>query len=377
MARIRQMRKARCLVVGVALVAALLGTSAGISSASQARNSNKPLKVALILEGPDNDNSYNQVGYEGFESAQHHFGSAMQSTVEQNVPDESGVRPGGRGFDWQRLQIVLLSMGPVGRPTLSPWRRRHPGIRIEEFESAVTAKNYGAYNINYAEPSYIVGMMLAAASKTGLLGMVTSFPFPGILAIVDGMELGARAVNAKATMHVTYVSSFDDPAKETLAAQALVGSGVDALADVQDDAATCLVAQKDNVPCTDQNLVKSASTGPTTYLASYFYDFTPIYEQVIADVLAKKSVPKSIFEGWRQGADRVGSFGPKYDKLVRASIRARIASKEAALKAGKFQVFQGPIFDQQGKLKVPAGKSLTASQILSLNWVVKGVIGKQ
>lgn len=52
-------------------------------------------------------------------------------------------------------------------------------------------------------------------------------------------------------------------------------------------------------------------------------------------------------------------------------------AKEAALRAGTFHVYQGPIVDQQGQTKVPTGKRLNASQILSLNWAVKGVIGKQ
>jgi basic membrane lipoprotein Med (substrate-binding protein (PBP1-ABC) superfamily) len=357
-------------------MAALLGASASSSSASKPSGSNGPLKVALILDGPNNDNSYNQVGYDGFEAAQHHFGSAMQSTVEQNVPESPQAAQVVEGLIGKGYTLFFIH-GTGYETYLKPVALAHPGIRIEEFESAVTGTNYGAYNIDYSQPSYIVGMMLAAASKTGHLGAVASFPFPGILSIVDGMELGAQAVNPKATMHVLYVSSFDDPAKETLAAQALVNGGADALADVQDDPATCQVAQKDHVPCTDQNLITSASYGPTTYLASYFYDFTPIYEQILGDVLAKKSVPTSIFEGWTNGAVRVGSFGPAYDKLVPPSMRARIVAKEAALRAGTFHVYQGPIVDQQGQTKVPTGKRLNASQILSLNWAVKGVIGKQ
>ena len=52
-----------------------------------------------------------------------------------------------------------------------------------------------------------------------------------------------------------------------------------------------------------------------------------------------------------------------------------IASKLAALKKGSFYEFQGPIYDQSGKLRVPKGKKLSLGDILAMNWLVKGVVG--
>ena len=45
--------------------------------------------------------------------------------------------------------------------------------------------------------------------------------------------------------------------------------------------------------------------------------------------------------------------------------------------SGKFHVFQGPIYDQGGKLKVAPGKKLKLIQDLyTMQWLVKGVVGK-
>jgi hypothetical protein len=52
-----------------------------------------------------------------------------------------------------------------------------------------------------------------------------------------------------------------------------------------------------------------------------------------------------------------------------------IASKRAAIVSGKFYEFQGPLYDQGGKLKVPKGKRMTLPEILSVNWLVKGIEG--
>ena len=49
--------------------------------------------------------------------------------------------------------------------------------------------------------------------------------------------------------------------------------------------------------------------------------------------------------------------------------------KKADLISGKFYEFKGPLYDQSGKLKVPAGKSLTVNDLYAMNWLVKGVVG--
>jgi hypothetical protein len=42
---------------------------------------------------------------------------------------------------------------------------------------------------------------------------------------------------------------------------------------------------------------------------------------------------------------------------------------------GTFYEFQGPLYDQSGKLRVPKGKRMSLPEILSMDWLVKGVEG--
>ena len=60
---------------------------------------------------------------------------------------------------------------------------------------------------------------------------------------------------------------------------------------------------------------------------------------------------------------------------VSAKTKAAIGAKRAALISGKFYEFTGPLYDQKGKLRVPAGKKLTVKDLYAQNWLVKGVIG--
>jgi simple sugar transport system substrate-binding protein len=44
--------------------------------------------------------------------------------------------------------------------------------------------------------------------------------------------------------------------------------------------------------------------------------------------------------------------------------------------AGKILPFAGPLKDQSGKLRVPAGSSLPDDKIATMDWLVEGVEGK-
>jgi basic membrane protein A len=53
----------------------------------------------------------------------------------------------------------------------------------------------------------------------------------------------------------------------------------------------------------------------------------------------------------------------------------KIADAEAKIKAGTFEPFTGPLYDQQGTVKVQAGVKMTDDEIWNMGWFVKGVIG--
>jgi simple sugar transport system substrate-binding protein len=69
---------------------------------------------------------------------------------------------------------------------------------------------------------------------------------------------------------------------------------------------------------------------------------------------------------------RVGEFGPKVPKKVQDEI----LNQQKAVGSGKLLPFKGPITDNEGKLVVPAGQSLSDAQILNMNYLVQGVQGR-
>ena len=57
-------------------------------------------------------------------------------------------------------------------------------------------------------------------------------------------------------------------------------------------------------------------------------------------------------------------------------VRNEIQQIQNDIVSGKRQIFQGPIRDNEGKPVVSAGQSLSPVQILNMNYLVEGVVGK-
>ena len=67
----------------------------------------------------------------------------------------------------------------------------------------------------------------------------------------------------------------------------------------------------------------------------------------------------------------IAPFGPKVPQEAQDKVNALVDD----LNAGKLAIFNGPLTDQDGKVRVEEGKALTDEEMGNLDWFVKGVIG--
>ncbi|HYP41706.1 MAG TPA: BMP family ABC transporter substrate-binding protein, partial [Chloroflexia bacterium] len=79
--------------------------------------------------------------------------------------------------------------------------------------------------------------------------------------------------------------------------------------------------------------------------------------------------------GWKEGVVDLAPIA----EFVPADVKTMADDEIAKFKSGEqtiFTIFTGPINDQAGAEKVPAGTTLTADDLLSkMNWFVEGVEG--
>ncbi|HEY7280257.1 MAG TPA: BMP family ABC transporter substrate-binding protein [Actinomycetota bacterium] len=365
------MRKGLWALAGTVLLMAAACGSSGNGNTNGSGSG--PLKVAFILDGPINDGGFNQGIYNGIQQLQQHFGSKVQATYKQNIPENpqsaqviDSLIQGGN--------TVIFATSYGYHTFVAKAAKANPDVKFMQYESTELAPNLSEYYFGIDQSWYLAGMTAGAATKSGHMGMVASFPIPALLIQVNAFELGAQSVNPQATTRVIWLSSWYDPAKATQAAKSLVASGVDTLANTMDDASVVQVAEQNNVPVVGHDLDQE-KFAPNSWLTGAMFVNGPYFIREVGDALNGSWKSENFFGELKDGVTALAPFGKAYQTDVPSDVKSQLQQKLSALKQGTFDDFTGPISDQNGKVQVPAGHVMTATEKEQMNFLVQGVLG--
>ena len=110
---------------------------------------------------------------------------------------------------------------------------------------------------------------------------------------------------------------------------------------------------------------------PKNYLTGLTHDWGGLYTRVAREVMAGTWKPTLYMGGLADGTIKMAPLGPRVSRETAELMHAR----ERDIASGKLKVFGGPIKDQQGTLRVPAGAVLSDADIGKMDWFVDGVVG--
>ena len=360
-------RRRVLLALLLALSAVALVTAAAVTAKPGAKAA--PFKAAWVYVGPHNDGGWSQAHDEGRLYVQKTLGSKVQTTFKENVPEgpqtcqaiDSLVRDGNK-------IIFLTSFG--FQPCAISEAKKYPNVDFEMATGDAQAKNLADYFGAGEDTVYLSGMAAGAATKKGTIGYVVAFPIPEVLRHASAFALGAQATHPGVKVKLVWTHSWYAPDKEKQAAQSLVSAGADVLGQNVDSPAAGQFAESKGVPWVgyDSDARKFA---PKSWLTAAVYIWGVYYLPRVQAAMNGTWKTGFYYGNIKDGFTDITSFGPS----VSAKTKAAIAAKKAALVSGKFYEFTGPLYDQNGKLRVPAGKSLTVKQLYAVDWLVKGISG--
>ena len=192
---------------------------------------------------------------------------------------------------------------------------------------------------------------------------------------INAFTLGMRSVNPKAQVKVVWLDAWFDPPKERDAAMSLFNQDVDVITFHSGSTAVMAAAQergKMAIPyASDMRKI-----APDAQLVAVTFEWGGYYTQRARAVLDGSWKSGSVWGGVKQGMVRVGDFGAKVPKRVQDEVLAR----QQDIAAGKLQPFRAvatDVRDNEGRVVIAKGQSLSDEQILNMNWLVEGVQGKK
>lgn len=348
---------------------AAVGLAACGGGTTTTTTSNPPFKAAWIYVGSASDAGWTKAHDDARLYVQQQLGSQLVTTFKENVPEgpqaaqviDSLVADGNK---------IIFGTSFGFQDQMDAAAKKYPNVYFEQATGFKTETNLAEFFGAAEDADYLTGMAAGAVTKSGKIGFVAPFPIPEVIREINAFTLGAQATHPGATVQVIWTTTWFDPAKEKKAAESLISAGVDVLGQGQDSPATGEAAKAAGLKWSGYDSDQQ-SFAPDAWLTGTVYHWGPYELTRIRAAMNGTWKTGSYYGSLADGFVDIAPFG----KSVDAGSQAAINAKKQALVAGTFYEFTGPLNDQSGAVKVPAGSKLTLDQILTMNWFVQGVIG--
>jgi basic membrane lipoprotein Med (substrate-binding protein (PBP1-ABC) superfamily) len=348
---------------------------AGIALAACGGGANPPaapttLKAGWIYVGSANDGGWTKAHDDARLYVEQQLGTKVKTTFKENVPEgpqtsqviDDLVKDGNK---------IIFATSYGFQDAMAAAAKKYPNVYFEQATGFKTDKNFAEFFGAAEDADFLTGISAGAATKNGKIGFVAPFPIPEVIREINAFTLGAQSVRPGATVQVIWTNTWFDPVKEKKAAQTLIAAGVDVLGQGQDSPATGDAAKTaGNVKWSGYDSDQQAFA-PDQWLTGTVYHWGPYELTRVKAAIDGTWKTGSYYGGLKDGFVDIAPFG----KSVSSATQATINDKKAALIAGTFYEFTGPLKDQSGATKVASGTRLTLDQILTMDWFVQGVIG--
>ena len=328
------------------------------------------LKVGFVYVAPITETGWVRQHDDGRKAVDTALAGKVKTTYVENVPEGPDAERVIRDLAQQGHKLIFTPSFGYMEPTLKV-AKDFPAVKFESITGYKTAPNVAVANARYYEGRYLAGIVAGRVTKTDVAGYVAGFPIPEVLQGINAFALGMRSVNPKAQVKVVWLNAWFDPPREREAAMTLFNQEVDVIAfHTGSDAVMVAAQERGKMAVAYHSDMRKA--GPDAQIAAVTHHWGDYYQARTQAVLDGSWKSGTVWGGVKEGMIRVGGFGPKVPKAVQAEVLAR--QKDIA--AGKLRPFTGPISDNEGKLVLPKGQSMTDEQILGMNFLVSGVQGK-
>ena len=349
-------------------LAAALAAACFFSPLSFAQST--PVKAGFVYVSPITEAGWTRQHDEGRKAVEAALGKQVKTTFVADVAEGADAERVIRDLALQGHQIIFTPSFGYMEPTLKV-AKDFPNVKFESVTGYKIAPNVAASNARYYEGRYLAGVTAGRMTRTQVAGYIAGFPIPEVLQGINAFTLGMRSVNPKATVKVIWLNAWFDPPKEREAAMTLFNQNVDVVAFHTGSTAVMAAAQERGKMAVAYHS-DMRKVAPDAQIVAVTHQWGDYYTRRVQAVMDGSWKSGSVWGGVKEGMVRVGDFGPKVPQTVQDEVLAR----QKQIGEGKLYPFAGPITDNEGKQVLPKGQRLTDEQILNMNYLVQGVVGK-
>ena len=317
----------------VALVVAVLALTLGAGGATSQAG-----KVAMLLPGSINDQSWNAAGYSGLARLKER---GVEIAYSENVQAADHVEA---MKDYARRGFSPI-IGHSGR-FLSAAQRVGPEFEKTTFlvgSGSGGQNNVISLDVANEQYAYLVGVLAARMSKTGKIGAVAGLEgLPNMVASMGGFRLGAKSVRPEIEVKIIYLQSMEDPAAAKEAALSLIAGGADVIGGkLNAGHAGIIQAAKDKGVFAAGRSVGHTVIAPERVLTNIDERWGDIYVAAVSELRAGKLNGNYIPYGYNTptaGADLRYSTDRSLNPAVPAGVAAELETVKKKIASGEIKI---------------------------------------
>ncbi|MGR3379030.1 BMP family protein [Salipiger abyssi] len=196
--------------------------------------------------------------------------------------------------------------------------------------------NLAVFDNYIQDASYLSGIIAGAMTETGNIGMVGGFPIPEVNRLMHAFMAGVKEVKPDAEFQVSFIGSWFDPPKAKETAFAMIENGADLL--YAERFGVSDAAQEKGILAIG-NVIDTQADYPDTVVASAIWHFEPTLQAALAKVAegSFKAENYGLYSFMKEGGCSLAPLGTFEGKVPQEALDL-VAEKEAAIKAGDFEV---------------------------------------
>jgi simple sugar transport system substrate-binding protein/basic membrane protein A len=291
-------------------------------------------KLALIIIGPPDDNSWNEAGFnatnalkaKGYDTTySESVAPADVARVLRELAEQGYQMIVAHSFSYQDAVFEVAQEFPE---TNFAWAG---GINR-------TSKNVADYDQPFYEAAYLVGIIAGHVSESGKLGAIYGFDIPVCHAMGEAMLAGAKTVNPNAELTSTAIGDWLDAAKGKEAALAQSDTGVDFWIQCGEAPTVgAIEAAKEKGGFVTGYVGDMTENGPDVVLVNIIWNLEPMFEDMMKNTLEGKFDAPYYRFGIAEGALDV-TVNPALADKIPAEALQQVEEAKAKIISGELEV---------------------------------------
>ena len=325
-------------------------------------------KVGMILNGSIDDHSWGTSHYVGMEKCAEELN--LKVVYRENVPVDESCAMIMEELIEDGCEIIICNSFGFGEWVVQ-MADKYPDIYFFHATGVENRDNLSTYFGRMYQMRYLSGIVAGLQTETNEIGYVAAFPIDEVNRGINAFTLGVRKVNPYATVYVSWSNSWEGETEAKTATENLLNKyNIDILAMHVDTNIPLDIAEEKGLWAIGYNY-NNSDVYKNSFLTAPIWQWEQFYEPRILECLQNKFYGQHYWEDFDKG---ILSLAPLTDN-VKEGISEVVETELEKLESGSWDVFFGPVVDQNGNIRVQEGESMTDNVMLNaFDWYVEGVV---